>query len=64
MGTMTKDEVKEELRKLPWGILLIVIGFEPYDTETSARRVAEYVMENPKTILKLYDDLNIDTGRM
>ena len=40
---MNDTELKERYAQEPWGKLLIEMGMEPYDTESSARRVAEYV---------------------
>ena len=39
---MNNIELKELYAKEPWGNLLFEMGMEPYDTESSARRVAEY----------------------
>ncbi len=39
-GTAMKA-LRQKMRETPEGKLLIRYGFEPYDTETSARRVAE-----------------------
>lgn len=35
------NKLKEEMRETPAGKLLVRYGFEPYDTESNARRVAE-----------------------
>ena len=35
------EQQKQEMRKTAVGKLLVRYGFEPYDTESSARRVAE-----------------------
>jgi hypothetical protein len=37
----SETEVRQEMRETPEGRLLVKYGFEPYDTESSARRVAE-----------------------
>lgn len=42
---MNDTELKERYAQEPWGKLLIEMGMEPYDTESSARRVAEYAAE-------------------
>lgn len=42
---MTPEEVKAGYAKTPWGKLLIEMGWEPYDTESSARRVAEFAVQ-------------------
>lgn len=34
------------MRQTPEGQLLVRAGFEPYDTESSARRLAEWVVQN------------------
>lgn len=41
---------RAEMRATPSGRLLVRYGFEPYDTESSARRVAECAVED---IIKL-----------
>jgi len=38
-------ELKERYSQEPWGKLLLEMGMEPYDTESSARRVAEHAAE-------------------
>ncbi len=38
---MESEEFKQKLREEPWGKFLVSIGMEPYDTESSVRRVAE-----------------------
>lgn len=42
---MTTEDVKQSLRNTPMGKLLVKYGFEPYDTESSARSVAERAAE-------------------
>lgn len=37
----TEQQVREEMRSTGAGRFLLRYGFEPYDTESSARRVAE-----------------------
>jgi hypothetical protein len=37
----TEEQLRQEMRETPAGALLVKYGFEPYDTESSARRVAE-----------------------
>lgn len=38
---MNKQELRQQMRETPAGKLLVRYGFEPYDTESSARRVAD-----------------------
>ncbi len=40
------NKLAEHMRSEPWGALLVRYGFEPYDTESSARRVAEKAAED------------------
>ncbi len=40
------------MRQTPAGKLLVRYGFEPYDTETSARRVAERAAEDVADLVK------------
>jgi hypothetical protein len=47
---MNDTELKERYAKEPWGKLLIEMGMEPYDTESSARRVAEYAAQRIATL--------------
>lgn len=42
---MKDAELRKRYAKEPWGKLLIEMGMEPYDTESSARRVAGYAAE-------------------
>ena len=42
---MNDTELKKQYAQEPWGKLLLEMGMEPYDTESSARRVAEYASE-------------------
>ncbi len=42
---MTEDELKQQMRETPGGQLLVRAGFEPYDTESAARRVADHAAE-------------------
>lgn len=44
-NTMNDQELKERYAQEDWGKLLISFGYEPYDTESSARRVAEKAAE-------------------
>lgn len=67
---MNKEELKELYAKEPWGKLLIEMGMEPYDTESSARRVAEYAETKIEDkMIRLVDVMmeivagNISTGR-
>ena len=39
---MTIEELKQGYAQIPWGKLLIEMGWEPHDTVTAARVVAEY----------------------
>lgn len=54
---MNDTELKERYAQEPWGKLLIEMGMEPYDTESSARRVAEYAAERLATSTKLINRL-------
>ena len=63
---MNDTELKERYAQEPWGKLLIEMGMEPYDTESSARRVAEYAAERLdklRGILRaLMENPHIDLG--
>ena len=39
---MDDNQLKKQYAKEPWGKLLIEMGWEPFDTESSAREVAGY----------------------
>lgn len=58
---MTEEELKEQMRELDWGRILLSAGLEPYDTETSARNVARHcakVIEKlSNEIISLHDSL-------
>lgn len=47
----TEKQVREEMRNTEAGRLLVRYGFEPYDTESSARRIAERFATDLKTVL-------------
>lgn len=51
----TEKSVKDMYAKEPWGKLLLEMGREPYDTESSARRVAEYAAEKIEKLEKLVE---------
>lgn len=48
---MTEEELAKKYAETGWGKLVIAAGFEPTRTESSARRVADYVAENVIPIL-------------
>jgi hypothetical protein len=54
---MTIEKVKQQYAQEPWGKLLIEFGYSPYDTESSARRVAEYAVEKIDRLKSVQDDL-------
>lgn len=56
--TMTAEEFRASMRTTPEGRLLVRAGFEPYDTESAARRVAEHAVGD---ITKLLESLNTMT---
>lgn len=51
MAFTTTEEIRERMRNTPAGALLAEVGFDMYDTETSARRVAEHAAEKINNIL-------------
>ena len=40
----------QKFREEPWGKLLIAIGFEPYNTESAARQVAHFAVNEIKNL--------------
>lgn len=53
----TEQQVREEMRATPAGRLLVRCGFEPYDTESSARRVAERAAMDREEIVAAVEKL-------
>lgn len=54
---MSAEDVKQSLRNTPMGQLLLKYGFEPYDTESSARTVAERAAEEIASLNKDIEDI-------
>lgn len=44
------EAFKQRQRAEPWGALLVRYGYDPYETESSARRVAEKAAEDISTL--------------
>lgn len=63
---MNDTELKKRYAQEPWGKLMIEMGIEPCDTESSARRVAEYAaarLDELRGILRaLMENPHIDLG--
>jgi len=56
----TEDDFKKSLRETDWGKLLVRCGFEPYNTESLARRVAEKAAEELKALQTELEELKKD----
>jgi hypothetical protein len=59
---MNDTELKERYAQEPWGKLLIKMGMEPYDTESSARRVAEYAAERIEMLTSAIERMGTDAS--
>jgi hypothetical protein len=57
MSTLSAHQVKQQYASEPWGKLLIKYGFEPYDTESSARSVARKAVEDITFLINTLDNL-------
>jgi hypothetical protein len=60
MSSLSAHQVKQQYASEPWGKLLIKYGFEPYDTESSARSVARKAVEDITFLINTFlsdDDL-------
>lgn len=58
----TEQELIQEMRETSEGKLLVRYGFEPYNTESSARRVAEKAAEDISQLLSIITELDNHEG--
>lgn len=52
MASKTEEDVRKEYNESKWGELLLSIGFDPYNTESSARMVARSAAEKIEVLEK------------